>query len=160
MGRHRRPASYGKHVRDITVGIVSAAIFGLCLATPQAQASPAVISNIALSWAETQQHHPYVWAGTGPYGYDCSGLVVAAFAREGIALPHNTVAMIESGKLIQVSSPRRGDLAFWGDPRWPYHVEFITSWYHTTFGAANPGDGIGWHHWNGWFHPSSFWRVV
>ena len=139
---------------------VSATLF---LAASPAQAAPANftrISNAALNWAESHaEGHPYIWAGTGPYGYDCSGLVVAAFAREGISLPHNTVAMIESGKLIRVYSPQRGDLAFWGDPRWPSHVEFVTKWYHTSFGAQEPGTVVYWHHWNGWWAPSSFWRV-
>jgi cell wall-associated NlpC family hydrolase len=131
-------------------------------ATAQAAPDSAVrISNAALNWAEVNaKGHPYVWAGTGPYGYDCSGLVLAAFRAEGIELPHNTVAMIESGKLVRVYHPQRGDLAFWGSPSAPYHVEFVTRWWHTTFGAREPGTVVYWHKWNGYFAPGSFWRVI
>ena len=140
-----------------------AALLGLLLgmiflAVPaQAATSP---GNAALNWAETHETgHWYVWGGAGPGGYDCSGAVMAAFAHVGINLPHNTVAMIESGKLVPVRYPRRGDLAFWGDPRYPSHVEFVTSWYHTSFGAQHSGTVVYWHRWNGYWAPSSFWRV-
>lgn len=131
----------------------------LLLAAP-AQAAPVSAvqrGGAALSWAESHAYgHPYVWAGTGPYGYDCSGLIVAAFAHEGVALPHNTVQMLESGKLARVYHPRRGDLAFFGTG----HVEFVTSWPHTTFGAHDTGTTVGWIRYGGWWYPTSYWRVV
>lgn len=129
----------------------------LLLAAPaQAAANP---GSAALNWAEAHETgHWYAWGGTGP-SYDCSGAVLAAFAHEGIGLPHNTVAMINSGKMVRVRYPRRGDLAFWGDPRYPSHVEFVTSWYHTSFGAQHTGTVVYWHRWNEYWAPSSFWRV-
>ena len=33
----------------------------------------------------------YIWGGTGPSGYDCSGLVQAAYAQAGISLPRTTL---------------------------------------------------------------------
>jgi len=152
----------GARIRAALLGILAAAMILLPAAGAQAAPmSPAMASNAALDWAEVHATgHPYIWAGVGPYGYDCSGLVVAAFAREGIILPHNTVAMIDSGKLVRVYSPRRGDLAFWGSVYAPEHVEFVTRWWHTTFGAQEPGTVVWWHTWNGWWEPSSFWEVV
>ncbi len=139
---------------------LAAALLGtlgtIFLATP-AQAAPASPGNAALNWAESHAYgHPYVWAGTGPYGFDCSGLVVAAFAREGIHLPHNTVQMLYSGKLVRVSNPRRGDLAFFGTG----HVEFVTDWWHVTFGAHDSGSTVGWIRWGGYWYPTSYWRVT
>jgi len=115
--------------------------------------------NAALNWAETQRGHWYCWGGAGPC-FDCSGLVMWAFAHVGIALPHNTVAMVRSGKLVRTWSPRRGDLAFWGPIGAPYHVEFVTIWYRTTFGALHSGTRIGWHRWGPGWAPSAFYRVI
>jgi len=148
-------------VRWAAAVLIAAAVIFTAVPAQAAPASPAAISNAALGWAESHEiGRPYVWGGTGPYGYDCSGAIVAAFGHLGVALPHNTVAMIRSGKLVRVYYPRRGDLAFFGSPYAPSHVEFVTRWYHTTFGAAHSGTLVWWHRWNGWWAPSSFWRVV
>lgn len=108
----------------------------------------------AFYWARTQAGHPYVWGGTGP-GYDCSGLVVTAYAREGIRLPHSTYAMLSSGMLIRESSPRPGDLAFFGSG----HVELVAVIPRTTFGALDYGRPVWWHPISTWWHPSMYFRV-
>lgn len=107
-------------------------------------------------WATTQKNEPYVWGGTGPYGYDCSGLVMTAYEREGIYLPRTTFDMLNSSILIPIpeSEAKLGDLAFYGTG----HVEFFVD-NTTTFGAANPVDGIGWHVISSWWAPTSFFRV-
>jgi cell wall-associated NlpC family hydrolase len=120
--------------------------------------NPAVISSSALSWAE--QHTkglPYSWGGAGPYSYDCSGLVSTALRHEGVYLPHYTVGMVQSGKLYRVWHPRRGDLAFWGSPGYPYHVEFYVG-YGLTYGARTYGEPIGFHAMK-YFPPTSYWRI-
>ena len=124
--------------------------------------SPGVLGNAALNWAEQHEMNaPYVWGAAGPRSYDCSGAVLAAFGHEGVNLPHNTVAMIESGRLVRTWYPRRGDLAFWGPVGDPYHVEFATAWGGIGFGAETPGwqGRVTWHSWNG-FQPSAFYEVV
>lgn len=109
----------------------------------------------ALDWAETQAGRPYYYGGTGPYSYDCSGLVYTAFRHVGISLPRTTFEMLNSWHLVPVSVPRRGDLAFFGSG----HVEFVTTWYHGTFGAQDWGTLVGWHTWSGWWHPTMFFAV-
>lgn len=121
-----------------------------------ASASTLSRADAALNWAESQTGKPYVWAGAGPYGYDCSGLVMAAYAHAGIQLPHNTVAMLYSGKLVRTYHPKRGDLAFYGTG----HVEFVTIWYHTTFGAHNTGSRIGWIRYGYGWQPTAFYHVI
>lgn len=111
----------------------------------------------ALNWAETQAGKPYVWGGTGPYGYDCSGLVYAAFRRVGIDLPRTTYGMLSSAHLqwIPRSEVRRGDLAFYGSG----HVEIDTDWPDTTFGAHDFGQPVGWIHFGGFWSPTMYFRV-
>lgn len=115
--------------------------------------------NAALNWAETQRGAPYSWGSTGPYwsGYDCSGLVWRAFARLGIVLPRTTYGMLSSPRLHRTWTPHRGDLAFYGSG----HVEFVTVWWHVTFGAHTWGDPVSWAHYDpawGWA-PTMFFEV-
>jgi cell wall-associated NlpC family hydrolase len=129
-------------------------------AQARAAASP---GNRALNWAQAHAlNDPYAWGAAGPRSYDCSGLVMAAFAHaDGITLPHNTVAMVDSGRLHRVwGRPQRGDLAFWGSPAAPYHVEFVTSVRGWSFGAETYGwqGRVTWHS-DAYFEPSSYYRA-
>lgn len=114
--------------------------------------------NAALNWAETQAGAWYHWGGTGPYwsGYDCSGLVYAAFRHIGITLPRTTYEMLGSAHLRRTYSPQRGDLAFYGSG----HVEIVTGWGSwVTFGAEEPGTQVGWHRASAWWHPTMYFHV-
>ncbi|MBT2233109.1 NlpC/P60 family protein [Nonomuraea sp. NEAU-A123] len=71
---------------------------------------------IAARWALTQQLKPYVWGAEGPSSYDCSGLVMAAYQRVGISLPHYTGDQWTAGRHISKEELRAGDLVFfYGD---------------------------------------------
>ena len=47
--------------------------------------------------ALSQLGTPYVWAGSQPGGFDCSGLVMWAFSQVGVSLPHSSSAQYGSG---------------------------------------------------------------
>ncbi|MFD1934646.1 NlpC/P60 family protein [Nonomuraea mangrovi] len=66
----------------------------------------------AARWALTQQLKPYVWGAEGPGSYDCSGLVMAAYQRVGISLPHYTGDQWTAGTHITREELRPGDLVF------------------------------------------------
>jgi cell wall-associated NlpC family hydrolase len=116
--------------------------------------------NAALSWAE--RHAAGCWYSYGgsscSRGYDCSGLVMAAFGYgAGIWLPHSTYAMLSDPHLhwIPLSQARRGDLMFYGSG----HVEIDTVWHHQTFGAHDWGQRVGWITWGPWWYPTAAYRV-
>ncbi len=99
----------------------------------------------------------YVWGGAGPCGngYDCSGLVVWAYAHVGIYLPHNTYQMLSSGRLRRIprSQAKPGDLVFmYGGG----HVEFVTDWWrYNAFGAHKQGKPVSFDNWSnvyGFYH--------
>ena len=66
----------------------------------------------ALQAAITREGDPYVWGASGPGEFDCSGLVVWAYAQEGIALPHYTGNLWNSGMHVARSDLEPGDLVF------------------------------------------------
>jgi len=66
----------------------------------------------ALRWALTQLGKPYVWGAAGPNSYDCSGLVMWAYAKVGIALPHYTGSQWNAGARIPREDLQPGDLVF------------------------------------------------
>ncbi len=70
------------------------------------------VGTTALRYALTQRGKPYVWGAAGPDSYDCSGLVVWAFAQEGISLPHYTGSLWNSGMHVSRADLEPGDLVF------------------------------------------------
>jgi cell wall-associated NlpC family hydrolase len=55
---------------------------------------------------------PYVWGGSSPSGFDCSGLVMYVYAQLGISLAHYTGAQWSATIPISQSQAEPGDLIF------------------------------------------------
>lgn len=72
------------------------------------------VETTALRAALTQRGQPYLWGAAGPGAYDCSGLVVWAYAQEGISLPHYTGSLWNDGEHISRNDLEPGDLVFFG----------------------------------------------
>jgi cell wall-associated NlpC family hydrolase len=72
------------------------------------------VGGQALQEALSRRGDPYVWAAAGPGQFDCSGLVMWAFAQEGISLPHYTGAQWNSGMHVARNDLEPGDLVFFG----------------------------------------------
>ena len=70
------------------------------------------VGAVALRAALTRLGDPYVWGAAGPSAFDCSGLVVWAFAQEGISLPHYTGSLWNLGVHVSESDLQPGDLVF------------------------------------------------
>ena len=111
---------------------------------------------LAWNYAWAQRNKPYIWGGTGPFGFDCSGLVTMAYRAAGIPLPRTTYEMLGSWRLVPIprSQARLGDLAFFGTG----HVELYVrqGW---TYGAQHSGSLIGFHLMNAYWHPTMYFRV-
>jgi cell wall-associated NlpC family hydrolase len=86
---------------------------------PPAQAllfSPVTPGDRAVLFALEQLGKPYVWGGTGPGGYDCSGLAYRSwFEATGTYIPRVANAQYHgAGPAVPWSSLQAGDLVFWG----------------------------------------------
>jgi cell wall-associated NlpC family hydrolase len=68
-----------------------------------------------LTFAAEQLGTPYLWGGTGPGGFDCSGLAQAAYGRAGIVLPRVAQDQFDAGpQLGEGVGLEPGDLVFFG----------------------------------------------
>jgi cell wall-associated NlpC family hydrolase len=70
----------------------------------------------AVYWAEKQIGKPYRWAAAGPDEFDCSGLMLFAYAKVGITLSHYSGAQITEGASVSRDNLQPGDLVFFGSP--------------------------------------------
>ena len=91
----------------------------LDLADRLGQAQPGTPGPAAASvadWAEAQVGRPYVWGGADPaVGFDCSGLVLWAYAQAGVVLPRTAQAQYAAGAALPQGAPlEAGDLVFFG----------------------------------------------
>ena len=100
----------------LTIGVVLFAFSG-CASAPVASTGStapgtADRGDAAAALAAKMVGKPYKYGGSGPSGFDCSGLVSYSFKQAGVALPHNTTQQRATSRLIKVAELRRGDLLF------------------------------------------------
>jgi resuscitation-promoting factor RpfA len=94
--------------------------------TPTPTAAPAVVpaaftvklavASRAVSAALAQQGTPYVYGGSAPGGFDCSGLVQWVYKQVGIALPRTAAAQATAGHSVGLNQLQPGDLLFFYRP--------------------------------------------
>lgn len=84
--------------------------------TEEASSSSAATGSI-FSTAKRGIGVRYVFGGSSPSGWDCSGFTSWVYRQHGIHLPHSAGAQARMGKRISRSEARPGDLAYY-----PGHV--------------------------------------
>ncbi|MEA2557012.1 MAG: peptidoglycan DL-endopeptidase CwlO [Actinomycetota bacterium] len=72
--------------------------------------------EIAIAAAYRVIGTPYVWGGSTPSGFDCSGLVMWAYAQAGVSLPHSSAMMAAMLPHVSRADLVRGDLVFFYSP--------------------------------------------
>ena len=69
-------------------------------------------ASTIISKAKSYLGVPYVWGGTSPSGFDCSGLIQYVFQQNGISLPRTTTEQVKTGIYVSKSNLQPGDLVF------------------------------------------------
>jgi cell wall-associated NlpC family hydrolase len=89
--------------------------------------APSAAAATAVRFALAQIGTPYLWGGEGPGGFDCSGLVQAAYQAAGVALPRVAQQQYDTGPRLQPGEAvQPGDLVFFGsDTRHISHVGLV-----------------------------------
>jgi cell wall-associated NlpC family hydrolase len=99
--------------------------YGAPLAPTAGEVAP---GQAAVNWALAQVGTPYIWGGETPgVGFDCSGLVQAAYMVAGVHLPRVAQAQFESGPALAPGTALQpGDLVFFGrGPTGVSHVGLV-----------------------------------
>ena len=108
---------------------------------------PGIVINTAMKYLGV----PYVWAASGPRGFDCSGLVMYCYAKVGIRLPHSSAMQYHYGTHVSRNQLKPGDLVFFYNPihhvgiyigngnminATGTHVQIGTVWKSSYYGAT------------------------
>jgi cell wall-associated NlpC family hydrolase len=90
---------------DSVVGAAATTAEGISIAPPSQYGG---VVGIAMQYLGT----PYVWGGSAPGGFDCSGFVMYVYSQVGVSLPHNAAAQFGSGVPVSRDQLQPGDIVF------------------------------------------------
>jgi cell wall-associated NlpC family hydrolase len=95
---------------------------------PAVQAPTQAVAT-AISYVEQQLGKPYLWGGTGPDAFDCSGLMMMAYRAAGISIARTSQAQWTTEQRVPAAQVQPGDLVFFagadGTPTSPGHVGLV-----------------------------------
>jgi cell wall-associated NlpC family hydrolase len=96
----------------------------------------------AIQFAQDQLGKPYLWGGTGPDAFDCSGLVMMAYRSAGTYIPRTSQEQWKQLPHVSAAQVEAGDLVFFagsdGTPKAPGHVGLVIG-KNTMIEAYAPG---------------------
>jgi peptidoglycan DL-endopeptidase CwlO len=98
-----------------------------------------------LKAAASRVGYPYVWGGSGPTTFDCSGLVQWSFARAGVVMPRVAADQARTGPAIPFSQAQAGDLLFYHtDPTAPDYISHVAIYLGKglMIQAPEPGENV------------------
>jgi cell wall-associated NlpC family hydrolase len=86
---------------------------------------------------------PYVWGGSGPKVFDCSGLVQWSFRQAGVTMPRVAADQALTGPSVPVGKLRAGDLLFYHtDPTAPNYISHVAIYLGNGWMIQAPAPGM------------------
>lgn len=86
-------------------------------------------AGTAVAYAQQQIGKPYLWGGTGPGSFDCSGLVMMAYQSAGVTVPHTSQDQWATEPHVPAGQEQPGDAVFFagsdGTPSAPGHEGLV-----------------------------------
>jgi len=76
--------------------------------------APVPTTTVSLAWAFSELGKTYVWGGTGPDIFDCSGLTQFSWNKAGLSIPRVAIDQYSYTVPVPLSELRPGDLVFFG----------------------------------------------
>lgn len=91
-----------------------------------------VVKNLGLRdeiliTAKKQLGTPYVWAGSSPDGFDCSGFTSYVMSKNGSKLPRRAVDQYNDAPKVKAKNAQKGDLIFFDNGSGVSHVGIVVS---------------------------------
>jgi peptidoglycan DL-endopeptidase CwlO len=124
-------ASGGYTVSAASPGAASGATSSACIGTGTLDSlvTPNAAVATAINFAQAQLGKPYLFGGTGPDAFDCSGLVMMAYRAAGINIPRTSEEQWAELPHVAPANVEPGDLVFFagadGTPTSPGHVGLV-----------------------------------
>lgn len=112
--------------------------------TGSASVSSSAIVNKAYQYLGV----PYVWGGSTPSGFDCSGFIQYVYKSQGINLPRVSRAQAAAGSYVSIANAQPGDILYFGQSSVTHVGIYIGN--NKMIHASRPGVpikivDIGWH---------------
>ena len=105
---------------------------------PQTSGSGQSVANIAASMIG----NPYVWGGTAPGGFDCSGLVQYAYRQVGVNIARTTYGQAGNGYSVGLGNLQAGDILLFSYNGSIDHVGIVTDSSGNFVHASTPSTGV------------------
>jgi cell wall-associated NlpC family hydrolase len=114
QARHNLTADGRPHLKVLTLLRIPVATTTKAAPTTTTVATTTAPASVqpAIEAAQSAIGAPYASGATGPSSFDCSGLMVYAFAKAGITLPRTSFAQFETGTEVGLTEIQPGDLVF------------------------------------------------